>query len=96
MRTNNFKRLMEEEERTAPPPPNLKSDLDRTMGLVRFVGEVVDLYLPRLVDMLVSMVGGSPASGPGRQDPASYVPTSNKNENRTIEPDEPANPGRGE
>ena len=63
MRTNNFKRLMEmEEERTPAPPPQIKESVSGTMGVFKFVGQIVEMYLPKVVDMLVSMMGGNPGN----------------------------------
>lgn len=57
---NNFQRLlMEDEERYKPEVDNIKEDLNGSMDLFRFIGNIVEIYLPRFFDMMVVTTGGS-------------------------------------
>lgn len=57
---NNFQRLMEEEERKAPKaPPFVENNVEGTLGMFRFIGQIVEVYLPRFSNILVNLVGGS-------------------------------------
>ncbi|MFK7933021.1 MAG: hypothetical protein AB8G22_05885 [Saprospiraceae bacterium] len=62
---NNFQRLMEEEERNAPqPPPLVQNNVAGTLGMFRFIGQIVEMYLPQFSNMLLNMVGGSESEMP--------------------------------
>lgn len=57
---NSFKRLMDEEEQQFPhPPPEIEHNVMGTARNVHFMGNVVELYLSRFLDLLVSIFGGS-------------------------------------
>ena len=69
---NNFQRLMQEEERrTPPPPPSIKNNLGGTMKVYRFLGQVVELYLPRVFDLFILLSGGEKEQESSRKDPGS-------------------------
>jgi hypothetical protein len=69
---NNFQRLMQEEERrTPPPPPRIKNNLGGTMKVYRFLGQVVELYLPRVIDLFILLSGGEKPQTGSRKDPGS-------------------------
>ncbi|MEZ4994036.1 MAG: hypothetical protein R2824_26660 [Saprospiraceae bacterium] len=56
---NNFQRLlMEDEERYKPEIDQLKKDLNGSMDLFRFIGNIVEIYVPRFFDMMVVTSGG--------------------------------------
>lgn len=56
---NNFQRLQEEdEERYKPAIDQIKSDLNGSMDLFRFIGNIVEIYVPRFFDMMVVTSGG--------------------------------------
>ncbi|MCB0703937.1 MAG: hypothetical protein KDC34_01450 [Saprospiraceae bacterium] len=75
---NNFQRLMEEEERrTPPPPPEIKSNLGGTLKIYQFIGQIVELYLPRVMDLFVLLGGGENDPSVKRNDPGAG-PTSNR------------------
>jgi len=58
---NNFQRLQQEdEERYKPNTDQIKSDLNGSMDLYRFIGNIVEMYVPRFFDMMVVTSGGSP------------------------------------
>ena len=61
MPTNNsFKKLLEEESRKHPhPPPETEMGVMGTTRVIRFMTDVVELYLPRIFDVFIALVGGS-------------------------------------
>lgn len=57
---NSFKKLREEEtENYQEPPLKLKKDVEGNLSLVKFVGQIFELYLPRVVGVFISLAGGS-------------------------------------
>lgn len=57
---NNFQRLMEEEEKNSPqPPPFVQNNVEGSLDMFRFIGKIVEVYLPKFSDLLVNLVGGS-------------------------------------
>ncbi|MBK7409654.1 MAG: hypothetical protein IPL49_03920 [Saprospirales bacterium] len=57
---NNFKNLIEEEMRDVPPlPPQIKNNVQGNMGFFRFLGNTIELYLPRVLDAVVASLSGS-------------------------------------
>ena len=57
---NNFQQLMEEESKFHPQlPPETEQGVMGTTRVVRFMSDVVELYLPRVFDMFVVLFGGS-------------------------------------
>lgn len=76
---NSFKLLeQEDEERYKPTIDQIKSDLNGSMDLFRFIGNIVEIYVPRFFDMMVVTSGGGklktntphdhPHSSAGRDD----------------------------
>ncbi len=60
MSTNNFKKLEEEEEKQFPhAPPQIENNLMGNMRMTHFVGDVVELYLPRIFEMILSFFGNN-------------------------------------
>lgn len=60
MATNNFKRLEEEEEKQFPhAPPEVETNLMGNMRMTHFVGNVVELYLPRIFEMILNLFGSN-------------------------------------
>lgn len=65
MTTNNFKKLQAEEEFKAPPlPAHIKENVSRSVELLRFWGEVADLYVGRAFDVVTAMASGSAGTLP--------------------------------
>ncbi len=63
MRTNNFKRLEEEEFNNMPEPPaEIQNNIVGQVNIFRFIGDIIDLYLPKVVDLFVQMSGGDSPS----------------------------------
>jgi hypothetical protein len=56
---NNFQRLQEEELTTYPQPPaRIKEDINHSQNMFQLVGNVIDLFIPKLFQMIASMLGG--------------------------------------
>ncbi len=59
MTENNFKRWEENNLRQFPQaPPRVKKDLDGSMGFIRMISKVIEVYLPNVFNMFVIMGGG--------------------------------------
>lgn len=64
---NNFQRLQEQQEEefyNEARHDQLRSSLHHTLGTFRFIGQVIDIYLPRVVDMLIVASGGNSTPDP--------------------------------
>lgn len=69
MATNNFKKLEEEAEEQHPHAPlDIEQNLMGNMRMTHFVGDVVELYLPRIFDMILSFFGASAKEENNRMD----------------------------
>lgn len=73
--TNNFKKLMEEDEADfAERSARVQNSLWQTLGVFKLMGEVVDIFLPKVFDVLIAAAGGKgdvpdqPAKDRGRPD----------------------------
>lgn len=61
MATNSFKKLEEESEVQHPHAPlDIEQNLMGSMRMTHFVGDVVELYLPRIFDMILAFFGANP------------------------------------
>ncbi len=60
---NSFKELQEEESAkfSDHSQQKIRSSLDSNVGLFHFLGEIVELYLPKIFGMFVKMSGGGPS-----------------------------------
>lgn len=83
---NNFQRLMEQEEERSPQPPNIQHNVENTLGIFRFIGQIVEVYLPKVADMFVTMAGGNESQ---QQRPTNAIG------NRKMPHDRPNVPRRG-
>lgn len=92
---NSFKLLeeMEEREFRARPEDPVRRRLETTMSTFRFIGHVIDVYLPRMVDTFVAISGGSSKPAP----PPDQPPTEpyNLNQEPPPGPSGPVMPPRG-
>ncbi len=60
---NNFKRIQEEdEERYADRTSRVQNSLWQTLGVFKLMGDVVEIYLPKVFDVLIAASGGRPES----------------------------------
>ncbi len=77
---NNFKRLQEEDEARYDESQErrVKSGVMGTLSFLRFVGQLVDIYVPRVVDLFIASSGGNVGTNPHKHhhhpDPASSGP----------------------
>ncbi len=56
---NSFKKLMEEEEKQYPhAPPEIEKEITGNVKVIKLMGDIVELYLTRIIDMFLSMMGG--------------------------------------
>ncbi|GEM_PF-3367190 len=53
---NSFEKWMEQEMEQMPPP-HVKEKVSRTVLLMDFIAQVIDLYLPRALDTFVALSG---------------------------------------
>ncbi|MCB0588937.1 MAG: hypothetical protein KDD06_26850 [Phaeodactylibacter sp.] len=62
---NNFQRLEEEQARLydASRRRDVQENLSQTFGLFKFIGQIVDVYLPAMIGVLVSAAGGKGPDG---------------------------------
>ncbi len=59
MAGNSFKRMEEEQLRRNPEAPrSVGEGVDSSISFVKMVSNVLELYLPRVFDVLVTMSGG--------------------------------------
>ena len=59
---NSWKELEEEDYKSVQfDADRVQSGISAEIGIFRFIGEVVDLYFPKVVDLFVSLVGGTPS-----------------------------------
>ena len=58
---NNFQRLEEEQARQydAVKLQQVQNNLEHTFGLFKFIGQIVDVYLPAMIGVLISAAGGN-------------------------------------
>ena len=71
---NNFQELFEEEERSAQEANALRgirSNVWQTLGVFKFVGQIVEVYLPKVISMFIIASGGDTRSVDGNQPPSS-------------------------
>ncbi len=58
---NSFKQLgKEEEERYPSPPPETELGVMGNVRVFSFMSNVLELYLPKVFEMFVSLIGGAP------------------------------------
>ena len=56
---NNFKKLEDDELRGSPLPPRVARDVTQNLGILRFISNVIDLYMPKVAELFVSLSGGN-------------------------------------
>ena len=76
MRVNNFKELEREEIRNIDPSiEKIKSNVNSNLGIFQLIGEMVEMFLPRLLNMIVSLTGGSSIDDEDDKKPSKYPNT---------------------
>jgi hypothetical protein len=63
MKINNFKKIQEEDEQKflGAKQDSGRTSIWGTLGIYKFVGQLVEVYLPKAVDVIIS-AAGAPAS----------------------------------
>ena len=62
MRKNSFKELEEIElQEVTMKTENIRNGISSDIGMMRYVTSVIELYFPKIVDLFVSLAGGSPS-----------------------------------
>jgi len=67
---NNFKRLQEEELNRAPDLSDTQRTVHNQVEGMRTMGEVVELYLAKVLDVFVVMTGGTVTKKSSKRRPA--------------------------
>ncbi len=70
---NSFEKWMEQEMEQMPPP-QVKEKVSRTVLLMDFIAQVIDLYLPRAMDTFIALSGTNEEVETLRQKPADPQP----------------------
>ena len=107
---NNFKELFKEEElrfhEKQKEEDNIASDIWRTLDFFKLIGQVVDMFIPKVFELIIAALGGKndamnsqeqsnttirpPSQAGGKTDPRNIEPSS-PNDN-----DSPRGPDRAE
>lgn len=68
---NSFKELQNEETSkfSKASEQKIRHNLNHNVGLFHFLGEIVDLYLPKIFGMFVKMSGGGPSPNDDQSNP---------------------------
>ena len=81
MAVNNFKRLEDDQLRRNPQaPPNVEERIGSSMNFIRMVSNVLELYIPRVFEVFVSMTGGGSRSDEKDTPPNSFNPNNRTND----------------
>ena len=83
---NNFQKLQQENEEQyyTEHGSDLRDNLLGTFSTYRFIGDIIDVYVPRVVDLFIAIAGGGESSSSkstpksGRKDPASGTNSATK------------------
>ena len=61
MAINNFKELERQNEKEyGTPPEHVRDNILGSLSLFKFIGDILELYLPRVFSLMVRMSGGAP------------------------------------
>lgn len=61
MGVNNFKKLQDlEMENVSIKSDVIKSNIGANLGSLKFITNIVELYFPMIIDLLVGLTGGEP------------------------------------
>ena len=56
---NNFKKLEEDLiSRHGEPPSKVKKNIDSTFGIFRIMADILDLFIPKMIQLFVNLAGG--------------------------------------
>ncbi len=57
---NNFEKFEEDLVNKFGDPPNkVKKEIDGSVGFFRIIGNIVELFIPKMMDLFINMSGGS-------------------------------------
>lgn len=59
MRLNNFQELERQEMEQRNVPTKIKSSIDSQVGFFQFIGNLFELYIPRMVDIFANKMSSS-------------------------------------
>ena len=60
---NSFKDLEElEMQNVSMPRDAIKNGIASDIGIMKFVSSIVEMYFPKLADLIIGLAGGSPKS----------------------------------
>lgn len=59
---------------SGPREKRVRSGLGSTLGTVRFLGKIADVYLTRMVDTMVGLAGGNPEGNDSSTPPERRTP----------------------
>ncbi len=87
---NNFQKLLDEQARAydAPKRQAVENNLRHTMGVVHLIGQIVEVYLPTMVGVLITAAGGS-EEGSERMAPRHQPPSLGEDNPGKIGPQPP-------
>jgi len=81
MAVNNFKRLEDDQlSRNPQAPPKVEERIGSSMGFIRMVSNVLELYIPRVFEVLVTMTGGNSRSDEKDTPPNGFNPNNRTND----------------
>ena len=73
MRKNSFKELEEIElKEVSMRSDNIRNGIASDIGMMRYVTSVIDLYFPKIMDLFVSLAGGSPSDDNDKRNAKKY------------------------
>jgi hypothetical protein len=56
---NNFKKIEEDLiSRHGEPPAKVKKNIDSTFGIFRIMGDILELFVPNMIQLFVNLAGG--------------------------------------
>ena len=58
---NSFKKLKEEDEARLTPPPQVARNVESQISFFDFFGKTIELFVPKILELLVAMTGGAAA-----------------------------------
>lgn len=59
MPVNNFKELEKEQERSfSDSDQRIKKNVNYSIGFFQFIGDIIDLFMPKVVNMFLNLSGG--------------------------------------
>lgn len=68
---NSFKKLQQEETAkfSKSSQQKIRNNLDANVGLFHFLGDIIDLYLPKIFGLFIKMSGGGPSGADNLENP---------------------------